>query len=576
MKSTQALRQLSIKFFCSAAVVALFVAVAASRSFAQFNIKTEMVPMRDGVRLATDVYFPESEKKMKRPTVLVRTPYGRVRMGAMLAPFFTSKNFIWIIQDTRGRNASEGVSSSFLDDADDGLDTLNWVTAQPWSNGKIGTAGVSAMGITQFTLAKNPPDSLVCQHVMAAPASLYHTAAYQGGALKRYLIFGWLLDNKFPLHTLQMMVSNTEYNGVWERIDLTPDYGRVNYPIMHMAGWYDMFLQGNLDAYVGIRKNGGPAARDTQLLVIGPWTHMGFLGLGGAKQGDLVYPVNSVYDIFKLPEWFQECLLGRDKGYLRGPKVRYYVMGDVDDPAAPGNEWRTADNWPVHDNAVPYYFHSDGSLSASLPGDAQAARSFVDDPANPVPSIGGANLMLPAGPRDQSPIEGRDDVLVFSTPVLSEPLEITGRIKAVVHFTTDVVDTDIAVRLTDVYPDGRSMLITDGFLRASSRESDRYRVPLKPGQTYQVEVDLWSTSIIINKGHKLRAVVSGSSFPRFDVNMHNGRLIDIRPEPLEEAAKSFRKYASTPQLPDDYKIANTTIHLSKDKPSHLLLPVPAR
>jgi hypothetical protein len=206
-------------------------------------------------------------------------------MGAMLAPFFTSKNFIWIIQDTRGRNASEGVSSSFLDDADDGLDTLNWITAQPWSNGKIGTAGVSAMGITQFTLAKNPPDSLVCQHVMAAPASLYHTAAYQGGALKRYLIFGWLLDNKFPLHTLQMMVSNTEYNGVWERIDLTPDYDKVNIPIMHMAGWYDMFLQGNLDAYVGIRKHGGPNARDTQLLVIGPWTHMGFLGLATSLSG---------------------------------------------------------------------------------------------------------------------------------------------------------------------------------------------------------------------------------------------------------------------------------------------------
>jgi uncharacterized protein len=543
-----------------------------TRSDAILKKTTEMVQMPDGVRLATDIYLPEKVEKV--PVVLIRTTYGRGGMANMLKPLFEGKGIGLVMQDTRGRFDSEGLSSVFIDDVSDGYETVEWIARQPWSNGKIGTAGVSALGITQYMMDKKAPPHLSCQHVMAAPPSLYDTIVYPGGGVRRGLFYGWMLNNKYPINNIYLILSQMDYDDMWRMMDLSVDYDKVNVPIIHMAGWYDLYLNGQLGAFVNIQKMGGPNARGKQRLVIGPWIHDNFIGIHGTKQGDLDYPANSVYPIMKVSDWFEECFKGKDKGFMKGPAVRYYVMGDPEDPKAPGNVWRSADTWPVPATVTQYYFHKDGVLSKSKPTAKNESMSFVDDPAKPVPTLGSREHAKERHTVDLRPIETRSDVLVFSTPVLDQPVEVTGPIHAKINFKTDVVDTDFVVRLADVYPDGRSMLLTDGILRASHRESMRYRVPLVPGQLYSIDVEVWPTSIIFNKGHRIRVDVSATNFPRFDVNMHNGRYFDLSPGELENAIKTgIEEYVYKPDLAPDAVPANTIVYLDSDRPSFIQLPI---
>lgn len=546
--------------------------VCAAPAHARLNKTTVMMQLPDGIHLATDIYRPETDAKV--PVVLIRTTYGREGMASMLLPLFEGKNIALAIQDTRGRYGSEGVSSIFIDDVSDGYETVEWLARQPWCNGKIGTAGISALGITQYMMDKKAPPHLVCQNVMAAPPSLYDTIVYPGGGVRRGLFYGWVLGQKFPMQVMYLILSQVDYSDMWRMMDLSVDYDKVNVPIMHMTGWYDLYLGGQIGAFMNIQKHGGPGARGKQRLVIGPWIHDNFIGIKGTKQGDLNYPSNSIYPIMKISDWFDECLKGKDKGFMKGPAVRYYVMGDPEDPKAPGNVWRTADSWPVPADVTPFYFHKDGSLSAAKPKSKDDSFSFTDDPANPVPTLGSRAHAEERHTVDLRPIESRPDVLVLSTPVLDAPVGVTGHPRAKIYFKTDVIDTDFVVRLSDVYPDGRSMLLTDGIIRASHRESLTHRVPLVPGQLYAVDVELWPTSIIFNKGHRIRVDVSATNFPRFDVNMHNGRFFDLSPGELENAeATDLEKYIYTPDLAPDAVPAHTTILLDATHPSHILLPI---
>ncbi|MFA6451115.1 MAG: CocE/NonD family hydrolase [bacterium] len=572
MKASHIFSAAAAARICSALLLSAILVCAGYNNAAAMDKKTEMVMMPDGVRLATDIYLPKTDKKV--PVVLIRTTYGRESMVNMLLPFFEGKNIAIAMQDTRGRYGSEGASSAFVDDPKDGYETVEWLAAQPWSNGKVGTAGISALGITQYLMDKNAPPHLVCQDVMAAPPSLYHTIVYPGGAVRRALFFGWVIGQNYPMSVMQLILSQVDYSDMWRMMDLSVDYDKVNVPIMHMAGWYDLYLDGQLEAFSGIQENGAPGARGKQRLIVGPWTHAGFLGLAGTKQVTLDYPANSVYSMTKVIDWFQECLKGQDKGFMSGPAVRYYVMGDPEDPKAPGNVWRKADAWPVPAKITPFYFHKDGLLSDAKPAGAQDSLSYVDDPWHPVPTLGSDEHAKERHPVDLRPIESRSDVLVFSTPVLDKPVEVTGQITAKLFFTTDVVDTDFIVRISDVYPDGRSMLVTDGIIRASHRESVSRRVPLKPGEPYEVDIEVWPTSIIFNKGHKIRVSVSSTYFPRFDVNYHTGQYHNATPAELEKArATNITKYVYIPNPPADAKIANTTISLSASRPSQILLPL---
>ena len=510
---------------------------------------THMIPMRDGTKLATSVYLPTG--KGPWPVVLARSPYSRNSpAGGVIAMQATQKGYAFALQDVRVMGDSEG-KPTIVFRADgwgqrqDGYDTVEWIAEQEWCDGQVGTWGMSALGVTQNMMAPSHPPHLVCQHVAVAFADMYSQCVYQGGAWRRELIEAWLEVNKIVEPNVSAFVAHPRYDDFWRGFDLTSCPEQVNAPAMYVGGWYDCFCQGTIDAFVAVQARGGPKARGKCKLILGPWAH------GAMKE--LKYPANSA-----LPKesdawrWLDHCLKGKDNGLAGQAAVHYYVMGDPEDKNAPGNEWRTADSWPVPSVPTPLYLHQDGKLTREKPTMAGSARSYDYDAKNPVPTVGGLNLTGGVGPADQLSVESRPDVLVFTSEALTEPLEVTGRIKVKLWISSSAADTDWTAKLCDVYPDGRSMLVTDGLIRARYRESFEREVLLEPGRVYPVEIDLWSTSLILDRGHRLRVAISSSNSPRF--------------EPNPNTAAAFRTDNQT-------VIAHNTVYLDRDRHSHILLPV---
>ncbi len=495
--------------------------------------KHEMVAMRDGVKLATDIYLPQGEGPW--PVMLLRTPYNKDGLAEHAAAA-TSMGYAWVAQDMRGRFASEGENLPFIADGwgerQDGYDMCQWLTQQSWCDGNIGTLGNSALGITQNLSAPTQPPGLRCQYISVATTSLFDQAAYQGGALRQAQVVGWLTDSEFDPLALELYKANPYYNDFWTQFDISTVVGEITAPAIHEGGWFDTFSQGTIDGYVlrqhlggkGARGDqrdspAGAGARGQQRLIMGPWTH----STGVREVGEVTFPENAAAAPGNWRDrWFAYWLQGQDTGLLAEPPVLYYTMGALGEEGAPGNEWRTAPDWPVECTETPLYLAADGALAWELP--QPGTLEYACDPANPVETHGGRNLVLAAGVMDQRAVEARDDVLVFTTPALEQPLNVTGRIKCVLYLSSDALDTDAAVRLCDVYPDGRSLLIADGILRLGLRNSKTRRDPLEPGVVYRVEVDLWSTSMIFNAGHCLRLSLSGSNFPRWDLNPGTGAV----------------------------------------------------
>ena len=509
----------------------------------------EMVEMRDGVKLATDVFLPQGDGPW--PVMLLRTPYNKDGLAEHAAEA-TVMGYAWVAQDMRGRFASEGENLPFIADGGgdvlkDGYDTCEWITQQSWCDGNIGTLGASALGITQNLMAPTQPPGLRCQYISVATTSLYDQAAYQGCALRQSQVQGWLTESQFDPQALELYKANPCYNDFWVQFDMSTVVGKVTAPAIHEGGWFDTFCQGTIDGYVLRQSLGGVGARGQQRLIMGPWTH----SIGVREVGEVVFPENAAIPPGNWRDrWFAYWLQGQDTGLLAEPSVLYYAMGALDEEGAPGNEWRPAGDWPVPCTEIPLYLAADGALSWDVP--AAGSTEYICDPADPVVTRGGRNLVLEAGVLDQREVEAREDVLVFTTPTLDQPLNITGRVKCVLYISSDTVDTDAAVRLCDVYPDGRSMLIADGILRLGFRNFKSLREPLTPGQVYAIKVDLWSTSMIFNAGHSLRLSVSGSNFPRWDLNPGTGEVW------AEEC---------------DYVVQHDTLYCGGDFASALILPV---
>jgi hypothetical protein len=491
-------------------------------AFGQAQVTTELVPMRDGVRLATDVYLgPDWEPG---PVLLVRTTYDKddlADLGHALAGY----GMFWmVIQDTRGRFASEGVDTVFRDDATDGADTLAWLLQQPWCDGRVGTLGASALGITQYLLAGQGPEGLTCQWADVATPDLYTHAMFQGCVFRKALVENWLAGQG-SLHMLPELVAHPLLDAFWDPVRLEGRYPNVDWPAVHLGGFYDVFLQGTIEAFQRFSAEGGPGARGTQRLVLGPWTHGRFFN---RRQGELSYPANAAWNegqyLSAQLDWFNWCLKGFDTAAASWPPVRYYLMGAVDDPQAPGNEWREAPSWPPPGSGEQlWYLGPGGRLSPDGPPGEAGETAFPSDPADPVPTVCGANLTIPAGPCDQATrVEGRADVALWTSEVLEEPVTLAGRVWARLFFSADVPDCDLMVRLSDVYPDGRSMLVVDGALRARHRHGCQAEEPLEPGELAEGFVDLWSTAIAFAPGHRIRVSISGSNAPRFDPNPQTG------------------------------------------------------
>jgi predicted acyl esterase len=514
------------------------------------EVRPARVAMADGVQLATDVYLPATGKP-PYPAILLRTPYNKTS-GQGIANGLCARGYAVVVQDMRGRFASEGKAAIIFGNEGlggkhrDGHDTLRWIAKQDWSDGKVVTMGGSALGVVQNMAAPGAPEALKGQVVSVAFSEYYHQGAYQGGVWRKELLEGWLKATKLEDVNLPTFLKHPLYDDFWKGLSAEAHADRVNAPGLYVGGWYDIFLQGTINSFLTVQKRGGPNARGRCFLVIAPTAHGPFtqkVEYPGAARA----PINAAAPLNLLDHW----LKGARNGVEKLKPVHYYVMGDTDDKKAPGNVWRSAADWPPPASVTPYYLRADGTLGKAKP-DGGGQLSYRYDPEDPVPTVGGQNLGISKGPMDQRKVESRKDVLVFTTGPLPAPVEVTGRVRARLFVSSDCPDTDFTVKLCDVYPDGRSMLVTDGIRRASLRNGFEKREPLEKGRVYEVEVDLWSTSLIFNKGHRIRVAVSSSNAPRFEPNANTG-----------EAHPAKGKT----------RVATNAVHLSAAHPSHVLLPV---
>ncbi len=518
------------------------------------HAETHMVMMRDGVKLATDVTLPGGKTEKAWPVVLLRTPYNRKgKMGELMSTLLPPAGFVAVTQDIRGRFGSEGEDfpvhgGCAWGKIQDGYDTIAWIAEQPWCNGDVGMLGPSAMGATQnLTIPTQPPALKMCM-VIVAWADIYKHAAYWGGVPRRALPEGWIASNDFDERNLDLFWSHPSYDAFWASWDTTALAHKVNIPVLYFGGWYDHFCQGTIDSFEATQRRGMPEARKGCRLIMGPWMHTGI-----PKGLDYPDNANPRYEIWGM-RWLMRHL--KDTEIVRSEKqaaVNYYVMGASGEPDAPGHAWRTAETWPMPSTMQRYYLRKGGLLTTEKPTETKAVSTYRYDPRDPAPSIGGGVLSKTVGIQDQRPVEARADVIVFSTPPLAEPVEATGRIKVRLWASSSAKDTDYTAKLTDVYPDGRSLLVLDGIVRARYHASLSEPELVPPGEIREVEIDLWSTSLIFNKGHRIRVAISSSNAPRFRPNPNTG-------DPVED--------------PDRAVVATNTIYYDAAHPSHLILPKP--
>jgi putative CocE/NonD family hydrolase len=462
--------------------------------------------------------------------------------------------YVVAIQDTRSVLDLEGKTFPFLADGwgilQDGYDAVEWLAKSPYTNGKIGTWGSSAVGITQLLLAPTQPPHLVCQYIMVAAASLYHHGLFPGGLLLKHQAESWLGFYARDTGVLNYVSQRPFYNEFWKQLNTSEVADRVKVPGLLLAGWYDTFLQGTLDAFEARQNGGGEGARGKQKLVIGPWTHFWPMS---RHFGDFEIPIageNPPVDISP-KRWFDYYLKGEKNDVESLPPVLYYVMGPFDGTSSSGHVWRSSNVWPIPSKSTSFYLSAHHKLESEPT--VSGLISYTYDPLNPAPTLGGRNLFLESGPVDQQKIEKRDDTLVFTTNPLEEDLEITGKLSAKLFVTSDQKDSDILIRLTDVYPDGRSVLITEGGIRLGvfcyQNESP---LTLKSDQPLEVDIDLWSTSLVFAKGHSIRISINSSNYPRYEKNLNVGLTGNHKGES---------------------KRAKNTIYMGEKYPSQIILPI---
>ncbi len=541
----------------------------------QMNVATEM---RDGVLLRSDIYRPADNSK--HPVLLTRTPYDK-RYVKNTCEKAVARGFICIAQDVRGRFASDGEWYPFLHERQDGYDSVEWAAALPYCDGRVGMFGGSYVGATQWLAALDSPPHLVAMQPSVTAADYHEGWIYRGGALQQWFAETWTgelsmenLDrsltkatfppaivphrarkvsiallsmylNQFAPYYLDWL-NHPEKGDYWTRWEIDSHYARMPQFVLNVGGWYDIFRDGTLQNFSGMQKQGAtPAARSAARLLIGPWYH----GPAGSHIGEIDFGTSANLDLAEVMlDWYDDILQNKPrKNSLRRP-VRIFVMGI--------NRWRNEDEWPLARTIYTnFYLHSargansrwgDGSLSRDLANEEQP-DTFTYNPEDPVPSRGGnlccANDKRASGPFDQSTIETRKDVLVYTTPILGEDVEVTGPLAAELYVSSSAVDTDVTGKLVDVYPDGRSFNISEGILRLRYRESPESQKFLEPGQIYKVRVDLGATSNVFLAGHSIRLEISSSNFPNFDRNLNTAANPAYKSASVEATNRIFHDRA---------------------------------
>jgi putative CocE/NonD family hydrolase len=550
------------------------------------------VPMRDGVILYADVYRPIEDGKY--PVIVSRTPYSTERAPSSheAGVFFSRRGYVYVFQDVRGRHESDGKWEPFRNDIDDGYDTIEWAGTQPWSNGKVGMEGGSYLGQVQWRAAQTKPPHLVAIFPSVASTSIYHDWITVNGGWRLAFNFGWgpvrqesrIMQNTgvhtmaegpvsqaytqlvwhLPLNTMQELagrhaqfykdwIAHPDYDDYWKLLNVEERFSDIQVPVHTMGGFFDIFGQGTLRGYQGVAKHGAnETARKGSNMVIGPWEHGASRRVGDADWGENSVPSEEALVL----RWYDYWLKGQKNGLDREPPVKIFVMGR--------NDWRLENEYPIASTQYkPLYFssggkangsHGDGALRWEKPTGAES-DTFTYDPANPVPSLGGANCCgvgTSSGVRDQRPIEHRGDILIYTSEILEEPVEVVGPVKLKLFASSDAVDTDFVAKLVDVHPDGKTYNACEGILRARYRNSLSKPEPLEPGKVYEMEIDLIGTAIQFGKGHRIRVHLTSSHFPQFSRNLNTG-------EPFGTS--------------NVMKKAQQTVYHTSARPSHILLPV---
>lgn len=560
----------------------------------EFTVQRDVpVSMRDGVVLRADVYRPSTSGQY--PVLLQRTAYGK--SGTTTGPMLnvlraTDEGFAVVVQDSRGRYASDGEFTPFHVEIDDGYDAVEWCAAQDWSNGRVGMFGTSYVGATQWLAAISAPPSLQAIFPVMTAANYHDGWIYQGGAMSLAFTAAWTaqflavpqLDrlglvpgerkaeerrlmlaierlranvSHRPLAELPLLsreglapyffewLQHPSYDDFWERIDISAHHDEIRVPSFNLGSWYDLFIAGPTQNFEGLRKNAAtPEARSGQRLLMGPWIHG---SPSVATSGERYFGWDATLTLEDLQvRWFNRWLKDADDGLMGQPPVRLYVMN---------HGWRDEQEWPLaRTEYTPFYLHSrgranslngDGRLDRDAPG-AETPDRYLHNPANPVPTVGGG------GAFDQRQAESRTDMLVYTSAPLGEPIEVTGPVKMVLHASTSAVDTDFVARLIDVAPDGRAENVCDGIIRGRYRTSHAQETLLQPDKPYEFTIDMLVTSTVFRVGHSIRLEIASSCFPKFDVNPGTAG-------PVAESAEVCP--------------AVQTVFHDDMRPSHILLPV---
>jgi uncharacterized protein len=600
-------------------------------SYGVSETKNVMITMRDGIKLAADIYRPTQNGQLmdgKFPVILSRTPYNKDD-AAQVASSFVPHGYVVVLQDVRGRYMSEGHWRPHVEDPNDGYDTAKWIGSQPWCDGGIGTLGSSYAGATQHALAiSNAPyvKAMVPRNAMSdyGRYGVRHNGAFElrffnwvftlgnaagtadalpaakraasdpaatkalvemGTQVREYVRGLPLRAGTTPLKFapdyeswLIEAMSHGDYDAFWKDsgasvIDHLAEYKDV--PEYHTTGWYDSWgtQVANLN-YVELRRT----KKSLQRLIVGPWIHS---SENLSYAGEAQFTDDAALDLtaFHL-RWFDRWLKSIDNGVDREPPVRIYVMGGgdahktLDGRIFVGGHWRDEQEWPLaRTRYSPYYLHANGLLSPATPSEDQPI-TYEFDPRNPVPTLGGnvssqGELMF-QGAADQrcrldfwlcsdtKPLSARNDVLVFQTPPLTSDIEVTGRLMVKLWASSNARDTDFTAKLVDVYPPnsdfpaGVDLNIADSIVRARYRNSFGKAELLEPNQPYEFTIEMYPTSLVFKRGHRIRLDISSSNFPRFDVNPNTG-------EPLNDNRR--------------LQIARNTIYLDSKHPSQIILPV---
>jgi putative CocE/NonD family hydrolase len=520
--------------------------------------------MRDGVLLFADLYRPAEHGRY--PVLVQRTPYNKSALDVTGIDYWRAARagYAVLVQDVRGRFASQGTFYPFLHEANDGYDTVEWAAVQPWSSEVVGMVGGSYLGAAQWLAAVQGPPHLKAIFPVMTPSDYQEGWVFQGGAFQLGFCLSWtvlallLADsrsepnspqhlalehtkqhlaeafNHLPLESMPFLehdgkpmapffadwLKHADDDVYWERWRIEAHHPRLQVPAFHVGGWYDTFLAGTLRNFIGLTKAGNAPQR----LLIGPWAHTSVLA---AQVGELDFAPEGEIDLDGVQlRWFNHWLKGEHNGVLEEPPIHLFVMGE--------GKWRQEHEWPLaRAQEVRYHLHSaggantlggDGWLSTE-PARVEQVDSFTYDPSDPVPTKGGGlccdPTLLPGGAFDQRSLESvRMDVLVYTTTPLDEPIEVTGPIWAQLWVSSSAPDTDFTAKLVDVHPDGTAYNLADGIIRARYRESRVRLAPLEPDRAYLLKVDLGATSNLFKRGHRIRLDVSSSNFPRFDRNLN--------------------------------------------------------